>query len=101
MVRLPTVIFSSSFLWLSHYISPPLADKSRASHDRFVNPNNFPFQLQRVKESNDLKYLQTVSITSEPAVMQAFKNNGGANIYVLQNCATSECHAATRRESAA
>jgi hypothetical protein len=78
--------------WQNVVTKDPQADKSKARHDAFVSTtaNNFPGQVKAIRNSNDPKYMGQVTITSEPATLLAFKNS--VHTYVLQNCATSECH---------
>ena len=85
--------------WNAVVVKDPLEDKTKAAHDRFVNAANFPLQLSRIKGSNELKYLQGATITSDPAVMKAFVSQGGVNSYVMQNCATLDCHAGTSKSA--
>lgn len=79
--------------WQNVVAKDPTADTSTQAHDRFMNPSSFPDQVKRIKDSGDSKYMQQVHMTSDPAVMisgaTSFKT---VQSYMLQNCATSECH---------
>jgi hypothetical protein len=79
--------------WNTVVVKDQQADKSKAAHDAFVSPTNFPLQLARIKAANDLKYFQGATISTDPAVIKAFTGSGGVNPYVMTNCATAECHA--------
>jgi hypothetical protein len=74
----------------------PGVDKSRQAHDAFLNPANFAAAVKRIRDSGIQKYIEAITITSEPAVIMAFRTGpqggGGVHTYALQNCATSECH---------
>jgi hypothetical protein len=65
-------------------------DTSKATHDRFVNPQNFPIQARRIRDDNEQKYMEGVTITSDPATIATFKTS--VLTYTLQSCATSDCH---------
>ena len=41
--------------WTNVVLKDQFEDKSRAAHDRFVNPNNFQGQLMGIRKSNELK----------------------------------------------
>ena len=77
-------------LWDYLTAKDPTIDKSRATHDAFVAPANFPAQVRKIRESNDSKFMEKVLLTNDPAVLLTYRNT--INTFVLQNCATSECH---------
>lgn len=85
--------------WSSVMLKDPLEDKSKGAHDRFVSAANFLQQLARIKQANENKYLQGATITTDPAVLKAFTAGGGVNTFVLQNCATAECHASSSKQA--
>jgi hypothetical protein len=79
--------------WNEVYIKDPLlngGDTSKQTHDAYLNPNNFAKQLYVFKRANDQKYLEKVTVTSDPAILTAFRT--GVHTYMMANCATSECH---------
>ncbi len=65
-------------------------DLTQATHDRFISPNNFEGQARVIRDSGNLKYINQVTVTSDPAALVAFRNL--VHPYVLQNCATADCH---------
>jgi len=68
-------------------------DKSKAAMDAFINPANFAQQASTIRDDGQRKYLEKLTITSDPSPLAAFRSTpNGINPYMLQNCATSECH---------
>jgi hypothetical protein len=82
--------------WNEVYIKDPLAgDTSPQTRNAFLNanPNNFPRQVQLIRESKQQKYLEKITITTDPAAIVAFRSGALApHTYMMANCATSECH---------
>ena len=76
--------------WDEVYTKDPLGDKSQRALNEFLNPANFAGQLRVFKDSNQQKFLERVSVTTDPAILAAFRTS--AHPYLLTNCATSECH---------
>jgi hypothetical protein len=85
--------------WNNVIMNRPTGDKSKAAHDRFLAPANFPAQLRLIKDSGNLKYLQGIVTISDPAALAAYRSGTGVSNYVLQNCATAECHASISRRA--
>jgi len=67
-------------------------DTSQAAHDAFVAPQNFARQARRIQLTNEMKYMEKVTITSDPAVIKSFRTDSNAHNYVLQSCAAADCH---------
>jgi hypothetical protein len=76
--------------WQNVVIKDPMVDSSKATHDAFINPARFPIQARQIRDDNEAKYMEGVTLTSDPVTILNFKLN--VHTYVLQNCATSECH---------
>jgi hypothetical protein len=76
--------------WSEVLSKDPMVDSSKAAHDNFVRAGNFVTQAGRIRDSGVQKYIEQVSITTDPIVMTAYKNNVRA--FVMQNCATADCH---------
>ncbi len=82
---------------LERITGPPSTSKSPMSMTRrrtrtaaFVNPRNFPAVAQEIRDSTNFKFIEQISVTNDPPNMNAF--NTMVHPYVLQNCATAECH---------
>jgi hypothetical protein len=80
--------------WQNVVMKDEGADKSKAAHDAFVNPNNFAGQVRRMREAHDMKYLQQITLNTDPVTFVAYRNN--IQTFVQQNCATLECHGGER-----
>ncbi len=76
--------------WQNVVKKDPMVDATQATHDKFMNPSNFPIQARHIRDDNEDKYMQAVTVTSDPSTILAFKQN--VNTYVLSNCATAACH---------
>lgn len=76
--------------WQNVLVKEPGADTSQAAHNSFLNPQNFHEVLRRMKESNSARYLEQITINTDPAVMSEFKTS--VHTFVLENCATAACH---------
>jgi hypothetical protein len=68
----------------------PTADTSRPAYEAFISPNNFAAQAHRIRDAGNQKYIEQVTVNSDPANLIAFRNT--IHTYVLQNCATADCH---------
>jgi hypothetical protein len=77
--------------WQNVLVKEPNADTSQAAHNSFLNPQNFHEVLRQMKESNTPRYLEQITINTDPAVMADFKTS--VHTFVLENCATAACHA--------
>ncbi|HVT81286.1 MAG TPA: hypothetical protein VHM90_11580 [Phycisphaerae bacterium] len=78
--------------WQNVVKSEPGTDTSQAAHDRFISQQNFPIQARRIQQTNDLKYMEKVTITTDPAVIRSFRTDSNIHNYLLQSCAAAECH---------
>jgi hypothetical protein len=76
--------------WDSVVRKDPLADTSTTAYQAFLNPNNFAQQASRIRDSGNLKFIEQVTMNSDPANLVAFRST--VHTYMLQNCATAECH---------
>jgi tetratricopeptide (TPR) repeat protein len=76
--------------WQNFALKDALGDKSKAAHDAFINPGNFVGQVARIRESREIKYMQMITLTSDPATFIFYHNN--VQTFVLANCATADCH---------
>jgi len=63
---------------------------TRQDYEKFVSPNNFANQVAKIKQSKTVKFMEKVSISSDPAAMVTFIRE--IQPYVLANCATAACH---------
>jgi tetratricopeptide (TPR) repeat protein len=66
---------------------------TRAAHDAFINPANFPAQVRRIRESREVKYMEQITLNTDPAAFDVYRRN--VQTFVLSNCATAECHSET------
>lgn len=64
------------------------SSKTTTAHDRFLSPSNFPLQVEWIRKSNAVKYLEQIKLDSDPEVMKSFKRV--VQPYLLQNC--GNCH---------
>jgi tetratricopeptide (TPR) repeat protein len=76
--------------WQNIIVKDVTAVSTKAVHDAFVNSANFVGQVRRIRESRDPKYIEQISLTTDPATFVAYRAN--VQTFVLQNCATAECH---------
>ena len=76
--------------WQNVVLKDDSADKSPGAKNQFINPANFTAQVRRIRDSRDMKYLEQITLTTDPATFVAYRNN--VQTFVLQNCATAECH---------
>jgi len=61
---------------------------TKEAHDAFVNAGNFAGQVKRIKESGDLKYMEKVEFSTDPAALLNYRKN--IQPYVMSQCAN--CH---------
>jgi hypothetical protein len=76
--------------WQNVIVKDTTEVSSRAAHDAFINSANFTNQVWRIRQSRERKYMEQVSLTTDPATFIAYRNN--VQTFVLQNCASAECH---------
>lgn len=76
--------------WQNVVLLDPQTSKTPAAHTAFVSPSNLTNQVFRIRELHDPKYMDQISLTSDPAEIIRYRQN--VQIFVLQGCATAECH---------
>jgi hypothetical protein len=70
---------------------------SKDAQNAFVNPNNFVQQVQAIKDSGNASFMEKVEFTTDPSALVTFKRT--IQTFVLQNCATAQCHAGEKAGS--
>jgi len=76
--------------WQNVVLKDESADKSPAARSQFINPANISGQVRRIRDSRDMKYMEQITLNTDPATFVAYRSN--VQTYVLQNCATADCH---------
>ncbi len=79
--------------WQDVISKEPNANTSPENHTAWLNAGNFAQQVRLIKASGDPKFTSKVTLTSDPqSINGATFSFTSVQTYMLQNCATSECH---------
>lgn len=79
--------------WQEVVIKDGTVDTSPQAHAAFLSPTNFAGQVRMIRDSGQSKFMNQVTITSDPATLRGAQNTfTQVQNYVLQSCATAECH---------
>ena len=80
--------------WQNVLAKDPNNPTSPDAKAAFINPGNFAAQVRAIRQSANPRYTNQISISSDPTdiVGQPYSFQH-VQTYMLQNCATAECHA--------